>query len=94
MKIVILAAGIGSRLGFEIPKALVNLDRNTTILDFQINLLKGYFNLSDIIIVVGYKKNRVVIFPSDRFHSRYPRESWGTTKEDGRLLFVMFFSIK
>ena len=44
--------------------------------------------------VVGYKKNRVVIFPSDRFHSRYPRESWGTTKEDGRLLFVMFFSIK
>jgi len=59
VKIVILAAGIGSRLGFEIPKALVNLDRNTTILDFQIKSLKGYFNLSDIIIVVGYKKNLI-----------------------------------
>lgn len=44
--------------------------------------------------LVGYKKNRAVIFPSDRFHSRYPRESFGTTKEDGRLLFVMFFNAK
>jgi len=59
VKIIILAAGIGSRLGFEIPKALVSLDRNTTILDFQIKSLKGYFNLSDIIIVVGYKKNLI-----------------------------------
>jgi hypothetical protein len=42
----------------------------------------------------GYRKNRVVIFHSDRFHSRYPRESFGTTKEDGRLIYVCFFDIE
>ena len=44
--------------------------------------------------LVGYKKNRAVIFPSDRFHSRYPRESFGTCKETGRLIFVAFFNRK
>jgi hypothetical protein len=43
---------------------------------------------------VGAKKNRALIFPSNRFHSRYPYNAYGTTKEDGRLIYVCFFSLK
>ena len=59
MKVIILAAGIGSRLGHNIPKALVKLDSSTTILQSQINSLKKYVTLRDLIIVTGYKKELI-----------------------------------
>ena len=59
MKVIILAAGIGSRLGHNIPKALVKLDSKTTILQSQINSLKKYVNISELIIVTGYKKELI-----------------------------------
>jgi len=37
--------------------------------------------------VVGYKKNRLVSYPSNYFHSKYPNISW----EEGRKVFVMFY---
>ena len=37
--------------------------------------------------VVGYKKNRLVSYPSNYFHSKYPNKSW----EEGRKVFVMFY---
>lgn len=37
--------------------------------------------------------NRLVFYPSSSFHSRYPREAFGTTPEDGRLVLVAFFTI-
>jgi hypothetical protein len=41
---------------------------------------------------VGAKFNRLVIFPSKLWHSRYPRNcSTGTTPESGRLIQVFFF---
>jgi len=60
MKIVILAAGKGSRLGKDLPKALVELYDGKTILDYQIERLAKYFSLKDIFIVVGYKKELVM----------------------------------
>ena len=59
MKVIILAAGIGSRLGHNIPKALVKLDSKTTILQSQINSLKKYVNISELIVVTGYKKELI-----------------------------------
>ena len=54
---IILAAGRGSRLKNttkNIPKGLVEINSNNTILDYQINILTKYKN-SKIFIVVGYK---------------------------------------
>jgi len=38
--------------------------------------------------VIGHKENRLISYPSSYFHSKYPNKSW----EDGRVVFVMFYS--
>jgi len=60
---VILAAGQGKRLlplTQEIPKALlpVDLETNTTILNFQVSTLQS-LGISDIVVVVGHGRDRV-----------------------------------
>lgn len=35
--------------------------------------------------------NRAVIYPSALFHSRYPRQSFGSDASDGRLIWCCFF---
>jgi len=40
--------------------------------------------------VVGYEENRLVSYPSNYFHSKYPNKSW----EEGRKVFVMFYKFK
>lgn len=37
--------------------------------------------------IVGYKVNRLLSYPCNYFHSKYPNKSW----EDGRVVFVMFY---
>ncbi|WP_455241152.1 phosphocholine cytidylyltransferase family protein [Methanothermobacter tenebrarum] len=54
IKVVILAAGVGSRLGHGLPKALVKLCDEKTILDHQLENLKSA-GLEDIRVVIGYK---------------------------------------
>ncbi len=56
MRIVILAAGIGSRLGNEAPKPLTLLANGKTILENQIDNLKDFFSIDEVVIVTGYKK--------------------------------------
>ena len=57
----ILAAGLGSRLKQEIPKAMVNITAEYTILDLQIQNLRKMLEvkLDDIIVVAGYKKQLI-----------------------------------
>jgi len=55
LKAIILAAGIGSRLGKRLPKSLTELPSGETIISNQINLLKK-IGIRDIILVVGFKK--------------------------------------
>lgn len=57
MKVIILAAGTGSRLGMDIPKALVELVNGTTILDFQLANISRVLSLDDVILVLGFKKD-------------------------------------
>ncbi len=59
MKVVILAAGMGKRLGQNIPKALVEVIENITIMDLQIKNLIQIVDLEDIIVVVGFKGNLI-----------------------------------
>lgn len=42
--------------------------------------------------LVEMKFNRLVIYPSNRFHSRWPQEAFGKGYEDGRLTAVGFFN--
>jgi L-glutamine-phosphate cytidylyltransferase len=60
MKIVILAAGIGSRLGNPLPKPLTVLKSGKTIMQQQIDNLITYFDVDSINIVVGFKKDIIM----------------------------------
>jgi choline kinase len=61
MKIVILAAGLGSRFGLEEePKALIPLANGKTILEYQLDNLARYVKLSDVRVVVGYQKEKIM----------------------------------
>lgn len=60
MKIVILAAGIGSRLGNPYPKPLTRLNNGKKIMQQQVEHLSARFNRHDIIVVVGFKKDLIM----------------------------------
>ena len=60
MRIIILAAGVGSRLGRPIPKPLTTLADGETILARQLRLLREGFDRPQISIVVGFKKDMIM----------------------------------
>ena len=60
MKAIIIAAGIGSRLGDltkDLPKPLIDIN-GKSILERQIELFKK-FGINEIFIVTGYKNNKI-----------------------------------
>jgi L-glutamine-phosphate cytidylyltransferase len=68
MKIVILAAGIGSRLGNPLPKPLTVLKNGKTIMQQQIDNVSQFFDHDSINIVVGFKKELILeSFPDQTF---------------------------
>jgi len=57
MKVIIIAAGLGSRLGDltkNLPKALIDVN-GKSIIEYQIDLFHK-FGINDIVIVTGHKK--------------------------------------
>ncbi|MBW2978210.1 phosphocholine cytidylyltransferase family protein [Candidatus Woesearchaeota archaeon] len=60
MKAVILAAGMGTRLFSLMPKPLISLKNEKTILGFQVERLSEIIGLHNIIIVVGYKHHIIM----------------------------------
>ncbi len=60
MKIVILAAGIGSRLGNPFPKPLTPLQNGKTIMEYQIENITSKFDIDAINVVVGFKKDLIM----------------------------------
>lgn len=60
MKIIILAAGIGSRLGNPFPKPLTPLNDGKSIMENQVSNLSTHFNEHDISVVVGFKKDLIM----------------------------------
>ena len=68
MKIIILAAGIGSRLGNPFPKPLTPLADGRTIMQAQLQNIEKYFDINDVTIVVGFKKELIMEqFPEAAF---------------------------
>lgn len=43
--------------------------------------------------IAGMKFNRLIFYPSQYFHSRFPLKGWGATPEEARLIWVCFFDI-
>ncbi len=60
MKAIILAAGIGSRLGNSNPKPLTKLNNGESILGRQVAYLSEYLGVTNIIVIVGYKKDLIM----------------------------------
>jgi choline kinase len=60
MKIVILAAGIGSRLGNPFPKPLTALKDGESIMAKQLHNISQYFDINDVTTVVGFKKDLIM----------------------------------
>jgi len=72
MKAVILAAGVGSRLGGTLPKSLIQIRENTTILSNQVNMLRE-LGIREIIVIVGFKKEVVMEYYPDLVYVYNPR---------------------
>lgn len=69
--------------GIKLPYEKLSTDTyNNLILNEAENLDNWRLNT-----VVGYKKNRLLSYPSNYFHSKYPNKSW----KEGRKVFVMFY---
>ncbi|MFC1882016.1 NTP transferase domain-containing protein [Thermodesulfobacteriota bacterium] len=76
MEAVILAAGMGTRLGSLIPKPLTSIQNEKTIMDLQIEKLSLQKEIQNIFLVVGYKKEIIMEkFPDSLFayNSAYAR---------------------
>lgn len=81
MKAVILAAGIGSRLGNPFPKPLTVLDNGLSIMQQQVNHLLGHLTRDDIIVVVGFKMELIVeAFPDLMYVYNERFDSTNTSK--------------
>jgi hypothetical protein len=69
-----------------------SLPKNTTDKEFDRMIISEAENLDmwTLSSVIGYNQNRVISYPADYFHSKYPNKSW----QEGRQVFVMFYKIK
>ena len=68
-QVVILAAGMGSRLGRSLPKPLTELSDGRTIMGQQFdNIHHAFGNSAKVTIVVGYKLEHIIeAFPQASF---------------------------
>lgn len=60
MKIVILAAGMGTRLGSVGPKPMTEISKNKSLLDNQVEHFINKYGKDSIMLVVGHKKELVM----------------------------------
>lgn len=82
MKVVILAAGKGSRLGEKgLPKPLTPLFNGQSILHHQIKNLERFISRQDIIIVVGYHKELIMEAFDDLLFVYSPRYALENTSK-------------
>lgn len=82
---IILAAGMGTRLGKSLPKSLTVLDGGETIMERQVrNIHAAFGKKAKIMIVVGYKLEHIIeAFPDEDF---VYNEAYDTTNTSKSLL--------
>ena len=81
-QIVILAAGMGSRLGRSLPKPLTELSDGRTIMQQQFdNIRYAFGNNAKVTIVVGYKLEHIIeAFPEANFVYNEQYDQTNTSK--------------
>ena len=87
-QIVILAAGMGSRLGRSLPKPLTELGDGRTIMQQQFdNIHHAFGNAAHVTIVVGYKLEHIIeSFPDASFVYNEQYDQTNTSKSLMRAL--------
>lgn len=60
MKVIILAAGMGTRLGNLVPKPLTAISEEKSILDFQVERISKVIDINDILLIVGYEFQKIM----------------------------------
>lgn len=88
MKVVILAAGKGSRLGQgNLPKPLTVLSTGKSILAHQLDAIKQHTSLDNVIVVVGYHQEEIIeAFPQLRY---VPNPLFASTNTSKSLLLAL-----
>jgi len=71
--------------GNSLPSSVTNEEYDRTIREDSENL-----DMWRLISVSGYEQNRIISYPSNYFHSKYPNKSW----KEGRQVYVMFYKYK
>jgi choline kinase len=87
-QVVILAAGMGSRLGRSLPKPLTELSDGRTIMQQQMeNIRFAFGNDAHITVVVGYKLEHIIeAFPDVNFVYNEQYDTTNTSKSLMRAL--------
>lgn len=87
-QVVILAAGMGSRLGRSLPKPLTELSDGRTIMQQQFdNIHHAFGNSAKVTIVVGYKLEHIIeAFPEASFVYNEQYDQTNTSKSLMRAL--------
>ena len=81
-QVVILAAGMGSRLGRSLPKPLTELNDGRTIMQQQFdNIEHAFGNKAKVTVVVGYKLEHIIeAFPQASFVYNEQYDQTNTSK--------------
>lgn len=90
MRAVILAAGLGSRLGKPLPKALTVLSDGRTILERQLAAIESAVGVHSTMIVVGFKKELLLEAAPEALFVYNP--DFGETNTSKSLLRVLELS--
>ena len=56
---------------------------------------KDYNNIEkwELSSVIGGIENRLTAYPAEYFHSKFPKQAWGATQKDCRLVAAIFYQL-
>lgn len=75
-------------IGHFMPEQFTDKQKDD-VLRFDSNNINQW-ELQDVVQGV---ENTMFTYPCEYFHSKYPRQAWGTSPKDCRLVFIMFYKL-
>lgn len=80
----------------ETPDAKWLTDNNMTAEHLSEILIRDNQDESkwEMVGLIGQKYNRIAFYKTKKFHSRFPKDAWGSSVKDGRVCWVSFFHLE